>query len=101
MYGLPLQVVENVFDLGELDRLQSCIRLWGERLRLEPSWNPRKRSHTFNRPGAANRVIGLFVPGTDTLAMSRGSRCNAGKENQFLGVGAPRALTWLGSKLLR
>ena len=54
-----------------MNRLQSCIRPWGERcFGLGPSWNPRIESQSLEAAFKARIVIGLIRFGTDTFAMS-------------------------------
>ena len=91
--------------------MQSCptgipcghIRPWGERAALWPGWNAPERSHTFNRPWVARRVIGLIVPGTDTFAIDvslgqrrkgsvrRGCADVVGIETRAVMFGGPKA----------
>jgi hypothetical protein len=54
-----------------MNRLQSCIRPWGERMTLGPSWNPRIESQSFGAASQARGVIGLVRFGTDTFAMTQ------------------------------
>src|SRR2546425_13379828 len=53
-----------------MNRLQSCIRPWDERVSLGPSWNPRIESQSVQTAFKARRVIGLLRFGTDTFAMT-------------------------------